>query len=107
MTWYRRIISIEGSVLGHLINFLGMKHIQARGIRAAIKHVLMASMCHNLKRLMKTIIKKPKITAQTANISLNNAKNWLCFYFFTHRHSILHYIVACNKIGPFHIILKN
>lgn len=94
-------------VLGHLINFLGMKHIQARGIRAAIKHVLMASLCHNLKRLMKTIIKKPEITAQSANISLNNAKNWLYFYFFSLRHSISLYIVESNKFSPFSIILKN
>jgi hypothetical protein len=40
-------------VLGHLLNYLGMKRIQSRGIRAAVKHVLMASLCHNLKRLMK------------------------------------------------------
>ena len=42
-------------VLGHLINYLGMKRLQARGIKAAVKHVLMASLCHNLKRLMKQL----------------------------------------------------
>jgi hypothetical protein len=53
-------------VLGHLINYLGMKRIQARGIHAAVKHVLMASLCHNLKRLMKHISKYPQIHINTA-----------------------------------------
>lgn len=110
-TYARRMSKIRSKtvepVLGHLINFLGMKHIQARGIRAAIKHALMASLCHNLKRLMKTIIKKPKITALTVNISLINAKNWLYFYFFPLRHSISLCIIASNKISPFSFKLKN
>jgi hypothetical protein len=53
-------------VLGHLINYLGMKRIQARGIHAAVKHVLMASLCHNLKRLIKHIGKYPQIHINTA-----------------------------------------
>jgi len=40
-------------VLGTLINFLGMKRVNARGIAAAEKHVLMASLCYNLKKLLK------------------------------------------------------
>jgi hypothetical protein len=53
-------------VLGHLINYLGMKRIQARGIHAAVKHVLMASLCHNLKRLMKLTGNRPQININTA-----------------------------------------
>jgi len=40
-------------VLGTLINFRGMKRVNARGIAAAEKHVLMASLCYNLKKLLK------------------------------------------------------
>jgi hypothetical protein len=53
-------------VLGHLINYLGMKRIQARGIHAAVKHVLMASLCHNLKRLMKHKGNRPQININIA-----------------------------------------
>ena len=40
-------------VLGTLINFTGMKRVNARGIAAAEKHVLMASLCYNLKKLLE------------------------------------------------------
>jgi len=56
---------------------------------------------------MKTIIKKTEITAQSVNISLNNAKNWLYFYFLPLRHSISLYIVESNKISSLSVILKN
>lgn len=39
-------------VLGTLINFLGMKRINSRGIAQANKHVLMASLAYNLKKYM-------------------------------------------------------
>jgi transposase len=39
-------------VLGTLINFLGMKRVNARGIAQANKHVLMASVAYNLKKYM-------------------------------------------------------
>jgi len=40
-------------VLGTLINFGGMKRLNTRGIEGAEKHVLMASLCYNLKKLLK------------------------------------------------------
>jgi transposase len=40
-------------VLGTLINFSGMKRVNARGIAGAEKHVLMASLCYNLKKMLK------------------------------------------------------
>jgi len=40
-------------VLGTLINFMGMKRVNARGIAQAEKHVLMASLCYNLKKMLK------------------------------------------------------
>ena len=39
-------------VLGTLINFLGMKRVNARGINQANKHVLMAAIAYNLKKYM-------------------------------------------------------
>ena len=40
-------------VLGTLLNFLGMKRVNTRGIRNANKHVLMAALSYNLKKLLK------------------------------------------------------
>jgi hypothetical protein len=40
-------------VLRTLLNFTGMKRVNARGIAAAEKHVLMASLCYNLKKNVK------------------------------------------------------
>jgi hypothetical protein len=57
-------------VLGTLINFLGMKKVNTRGIAQAEKHVLMASLCYNLKKLLKF---KPKKVESIA-ISMQKAK---------------------------------
>ncbi|MDR0305519.1 MAG: transposase, partial [Chitinispirillales bacterium] len=40
-------------VLGTLINFMSMKKVNTRGIYGVAKHVLMASLCYNLKKLIK------------------------------------------------------
>jgi len=56
-------------VLGTLINFLGMKKVNTRGIAQAEKHVLMASLCYNLKKMLKFNPKK----AEILSISLQNA----------------------------------
>ena len=50
-------------VLGTLINFGGMKRLNARGISQAEKHVLMASLCYNLKKLLKFSSQKVKFKA--------------------------------------------
>jgi hypothetical protein len=42
-------------VLGTLINFLGMRRVNTRGIKLANKCFLMAATCYNLKRLLKWI----------------------------------------------------
>jgi transposase len=51
-------------VLGTLINHRGMKRVNARGIKAAGKHVLMASLCYNLKKLLNYI---GRMAEQTGN----------------------------------------
>ena len=48
-------------VLGTLLNFMGMKKIYARGIEQAKKHVLMASLCYNLKKMMRLRAQKAQI----------------------------------------------
>ena len=40
-------------VLGTLINFMGMKRVNTKGISGAEKHVLMAAMCYNLQKLLR------------------------------------------------------
>lgn len=58
----RRSSTVE-PVLGTLVNFTGMKRINARGIDAANKHVLMASIAYNLKKYLKTPWKNVKVIA--------------------------------------------
>jgi IS5 family transposase len=53
-------------VLGTLVNFGGMKRLNAHGIAQAEKHVLMASLCYNLKKLLKFTPQKPKSVAVSA-----------------------------------------
>ncbi|HET7898419.1 MAG TPA: IS1182 family transposase [Flavisolibacter sp.] len=40
-------------VIGTLINFLGMRRVNTRGMQLANKCLLMAAVCYNLKRLLK------------------------------------------------------
>jgi hypothetical protein len=42
-------------VIGTLINFLGMRRVNTRGLQLANKCMLMAATCYNLKRLLKWI----------------------------------------------------
>lgn len=53
----KRMITLRGStvepVLGTLINFLGMRRVNTRGIKLANKCLLMAGCAYNLKRLLK------------------------------------------------------
>lgn len=73
----RKIIRIRSKtvepVLGTLINFLNMKRVNTRGIKQANKHVLMAALCYNLKKLLN--FKRPgiKINYQTIEIQLKKA----------------------------------
>jgi transposase len=48
-------------VLGTLINYLGMKRVNTRGIAQANKCMLMAAIAYNLKKLLKFSVKKVQI----------------------------------------------
>ena len=52
-------------VIGTLINFLGMRRVNTRGIKLAGKCLLMAAVCYNLKRLLKWIGDEPKNIQKT------------------------------------------
>lgn len=60
-------------VLGTLINFLGMKRVNTRGIKQANKHVMMAALCYNLKKLLCFKAPKSKIEYQAIEIQLKKA----------------------------------
>jgi Transposase and inactivated derivatives len=68
-------------VLGTLLNFMGMKKIYARGIEQAEKHVLMASLCYNLKKMLKFNTKKTQIQVNYVQIT-NKAQGFLDFLLF-------------------------
>jgi hypothetical protein len=51
-------------VIGTLLNFLNMKRVNTRGIKASNKHVLMASLVYNLQKYLRFSVKKPDILAQ-------------------------------------------
>jgi transposase len=52
----RRSATVE-PVWGTLINFTGMKRINARGLSAANKCLILAATCYNLKKWMKHIVR--------------------------------------------------
>ncbi len=66
--YHRRLVKSRSStvepVLGTLINHQNMKRINSRGMAQANKHVLMAALSYNLKKLLKFIRKNPTIMAQ-------------------------------------------
>ena len=52
-------------VIGTLVNFLGMRRVNTRGIKLANKCLLMAAVCYNLKRLLKWMADGTKNTEKT------------------------------------------
>ena len=50
-------------VIGTLVNFMNMKRVNTRGIKASNKHVLMASLVYNLQKYLRFIVKKTDILA--------------------------------------------
>lgn len=60
-------------VLGTLLNFLGMRRVNTRGIQQANKHVLMAATAYNLKKYLKKYSKKANASTMSIlqNIEIN------------------------------------
>jgi transposase len=80
-------------VLGTLLNHLGMKKVNTRGIAQAEKHVLMASLCYNLKKLLKF---KPKMFdfAKNALPKVKEITKNFCFDFLPFHN------LFCSKLRP-------
>ena len=74
-------------VLGSLINYTGLKRINAKGLKQANKCMLMAATAYNLKKLLKHTFKPIKeVQVQTINC-LNITLNGL-FGLFKQRFAI-------------------
>lgn len=66
-------------VLGTLVNFLGMKRVNTRGIGLANKCLLMAAIAYNVKKMIKFKTKRPM--AAMAKLPIE-ADHFLASYFF-------------------------
>ncbi len=72
-SYAKRMVRIRSKtvepVIGTLVNFMNMKRVNTRGIKATNKHVLMASLVYNLQKYLRFIVKKPSILAQAIALS--------------------------------------
>jgi transposase len=57
-------------VLGTLVNFLGMRRVNTRGIEQANKCMLMAAIAYNLKKLLKFTARKVQTNAEVMQVNL-------------------------------------
>ena len=57
-------------VLGSLVNFLGMRRVNTRGLEQANKCMLMAAIACNLKKLLKFTERKTQINVQAMQANL-------------------------------------
>jgi Transposase DDE domain len=68
----RKRSSTVEPVWGTLINFMGMKRMNARGLAAANKVLILASACYNLKKWLRFI--SPKSNIKTMAILEKNVR---------------------------------
>lgn len=59
-------------VLGTLINYLGMRRINIRGIKLANKCMIMAAIAYNLKKLLKWTVRKVQTGVMPMKKAINN-----------------------------------
>jgi transposase len=71
----RRSSTVE-PVLGTLINHHNMKKMNARGMKAANKHVLMSALSYNLRKYLKFHVRK--VNTQVQIVDHRKGKFWLC-----------------------------
>ena len=57
-------------VLGTLVNYLGMRRVNTRGIEQANKCMLMAAIAYNLKKLLKFTTRKVQTNAAAMQVKL-------------------------------------
>lgn len=84
-------------VLGTLLNFMGMRRVYTRGIKQANKHVVMASLCYNIKKYLKFIRLNPIANKNYKVITSKQAHNFLNSTFWTHFKSICGMQILANN----------
>ena len=57
-------------VLGTLVNYLGMRRVNTRGLEQANKCMLMAAIAYNLKKLLKFTTRKVQTNVQAMQVNL-------------------------------------
>jgi hypothetical protein len=57
-------------VLGTLVNYLGMRRVNTRGLEQANKCMLMAAIAYNLKKLLKFTARKVQTNVQAMQVNL-------------------------------------
>lgn len=93
--YHRRLIKRRSAtvepVLGTLINHHNMRRINARGMQAANKHVLMAALSYNLKKYLKFTRKK----LATMAIALTKVKDSICCFLKALHQNVFKPVAAC------------
>ena len=69
-------------VLGTLVNYLGMRRVNTRGIKQAAKCILMSAIAYNLKKLLKWEAREIKVMAMAKMKEIKNDLQNLCFFLF-------------------------
>lgn len=72
-------------VLGTLVNFLAMRRVNTRGIKQAVKCILMSAIAYNLKKLLKWESRKIKVMAMAKMKEVENALQNFVFTFLSAR----------------------
>ena len=67
-------------VLGTLVNYLGMRRVNTRGIEQANKCMLMAAIAYNLKKLLKFTTRKVQTNVAAMHVNLQAFKNQYIFH---------------------------
>jgi hypothetical protein len=71
-------------VLETLLNFMGMRRVNTRGIKQPNKHVLMAPLCYNIKKYLKFIRLNPVAKKNYILAIAEQTRNYLNRCFWVH-----------------------
>ena len=76
-------------VLGTLVNFLGMRRLNTRGIIQANKCMIMSAVAYNLKKLLKWERKKIKVMVKAKINDLKGALTTINYLFFYYKDTVI------------------
>lgn len=85
-------------VLGTLLNFMGMRRVNTRGIKQANKHVLMASICYNMKKYLK-FIRLNLVANKNYQLVVGKQLSNYLYRVFTTFKACLRHLKFCKLIG--------